>query len=404
MFEDLLVRADETSKLEVHLDTDEGNAADLDHATKVELLQAAIKRDQSETNSRYCVRSHLFPLFFGEYFMAKNVEALGMIETKGFVALVEASDAMMKAANVAVPRLGQGRQRSGHRVRHRRRGRGQGRDRRRRRRGRPDRRSRQRAGHSPSARRPGHRHARAAQASAVEASHDSITQIIQLSTKDNRTMNTAIGLIETKGLVALVEATDAMAKAANVQIVKRVSIGGGLCDDRRPRRRRQRAGGRRSRRRGGHAGRRAGRQPRHSASGRRTGRGVLVVSGRVVGAADGSLAARRSEPKDVDAMKILVANLGSTSFKYRLFDMADERQLARGGVERIGSPESRCVVEIGGERQRDDGARARSCRGGAAVPGAIDRSGRRLPEGRRRKWRRSASRRCMAGGSAACSG
>jgi microcompartment protein CcmL/EutN len=41
-------------------------------------------------------------------------------------------------------------------------------------------------------------------------------------------MPTAIGLIETKGLVALVEATDSMAKAANVQIVKRVSIGGGL--------------------------------------------------------------------------------------------------------------------------------------------------------------------------------
>ena len=36
---DLLVRADETSKLEVHLDTDEGNAIDLDHATKVELLR-----------------------------------------------------------------------------------------------------------------------------------------------------------------------------------------------------------------------------------------------------------------------------------------------------------------------------------------------------------------------------
>ena len=32
--------------------------------------------------------------------MAKVQEALGMIETKGFVALVEASDAMMKAANV----------------------------------------------------------------------------------------------------------------------------------------------------------------------------------------------------------------------------------------------------------------------------------------------------------------
>ncbi|WP_153557307.1 BMC domain-containing protein [Roseimaritima sediminicola] len=41
-------------------------------------------------------------------------------------------------------------------------------------------------------------------------------------------MNQAIGLIETKGLLALVEATDAMAKAANVAIVKRVDIGGGL--------------------------------------------------------------------------------------------------------------------------------------------------------------------------------
>ena len=32
--------------------------------------------------------------------MATSQEALGMIETKGFIALVEASDAMMKAANV----------------------------------------------------------------------------------------------------------------------------------------------------------------------------------------------------------------------------------------------------------------------------------------------------------------
>ncbi len=69
-------------------------------------------------------------------------------------------------------------------------------------------------------------------------------------------------------------------------------------------------------------------------------------------------------------MKILVANLGSTSFKYRLFDMTDERQLARGGVERIGSPESRCFVEIGGQRQRADRPRARPRRGGAAVPGS----------------------------------
>ncbi len=41
-------------------------------------------------------------------------------------------------------------------------------------------------------------------------------------------MQDAIGLLETKGLVALIEATDAMAKAANVQIAKRVQIGGGL--------------------------------------------------------------------------------------------------------------------------------------------------------------------------------
>ena len=45
-------------------------------------------------------------------------------------------------------------------------------------------------------------------------------------------------------------------------------------------------------------------------------------------------------------MKILVANLGSTSFKYRLFDMAaGEKVLARGGVERIGSAESKAFVE-----------------------------------------------------------
>ena len=32
--------------------------------------------------------------------MAKAMEALGMIETKGLISLIEASDAMLKAANV----------------------------------------------------------------------------------------------------------------------------------------------------------------------------------------------------------------------------------------------------------------------------------------------------------------
>jgi acetate kinase len=50
-------------------------------------------------------------------------------------------------------------------------------------------------------------------------------------------------------------------------------------------------------------------------------------------------------------MKILVANLGSTSFKYRLFDLPAETQLARGGIDRIGQAQSACFVEIGSHRR-----------------------------------------------------
>jgi len=52
-------------------------------------------------------------------------------------------------------------------------------------------------------------------------------------------------------------------------------------------------------------------------------------------------------------VKILVANLGSTSFKYRLFDLPQAagveggRELARGGVERIGAAESRVYASAG---------------------------------------------------------
>lgn len=38
----------------------------------------------------------------------------------------------------------------------------------------------------------------------------------------------ALGLIETKGLVGMIEATDAMLKAANVEQVGRVQVGGGF--------------------------------------------------------------------------------------------------------------------------------------------------------------------------------
>ena len=41
------------------------------------------------------------------------------------------------------------------------------------------------------------------------------------------TMN-ALGMIETKGLVAAIEAADAMVKAANVTLVGKEHIGGGL--------------------------------------------------------------------------------------------------------------------------------------------------------------------------------
>ncbi len=41
-------------------------------------------------------------------------------------------------------------------------------------------------------------------------------------------MSEAIGMIETKGYTGGIEATDAMAKAANVSISKMIPIGGGL--------------------------------------------------------------------------------------------------------------------------------------------------------------------------------
>ena len=167
--------------------------------------------------------------------MAKALEALGMIETKGFVALVEASDAMMKAANVEF--LGWDKVGSGlvtafvtgdvAAVK-----------------------AATDAGAAAAGRigevvsvqvipRP-HEDLGVVlpdSAKATAATTGSIPLIRIQSATNNRTniqtkertqMQDAIGLLETKGLVALVEATDAMAKAANVQIVKKIPIGGGL--------------------------------------------------------------------------------------------------------------------------------------------------------------------------------
>jgi len=45
---------------------------------------------------------------------------------------------------------------------------------------------------------------------------------------ENRNSGTAIGMVETKGLVAAVEAADAMVKAAQVSLVSRQLVGDGL--------------------------------------------------------------------------------------------------------------------------------------------------------------------------------
>jgi acetate kinase len=48
-------------------------------------------------------------------------------------------------------------------------------------------------------------------------------------------------------------------------------------------------------------------------------------------------------------MKVLVVNCGSSSLKYRLFEMPEERELARGLMERVGKSDSRTLHTAGGE-------------------------------------------------------
>lgn len=47
------------------------------------------------------------------------------------------------------------------------------------------------------------------------------------------------------------------------------------------------------------------------------------------------------------ARQILVANLGSTSFKFRLYEMPGERLLAKGGFERLGSDRAAWKITVG---------------------------------------------------------
>ena len=73
-------------------------------------------------------------------------------------------------------------------------------------------------------------------------------------------------------------------------------------------------------------------------------------------------------------MKVLVANLGSTSFKYRLFDLPEtagstggERELARGGVERIGAADGRDAIRRGPRGRRTARRDARRLAGGGGI-------------------------------------
>ena len=80
-------------------------------------------------------------------------------------------------------------------------------------------------------------------------------------------------------------------------------------------------------------------------------------------------------------MKILVSNLGSTSFKYKVFAMPEEGVLARGGMDRIGGQGSVHTFQIGGadevERAVDlpDHARAiDEAHGNLLVPASLARA------------------------------
>jgi microcompartment protein CcmL/EutN len=59
--------------------------------------------------------------------------------------------------------------------------------------------------------------------------HDELTPFIQSAPAKEGDVDrtSALGLIETRGLVGLVEASDAMCKAAGVRLVKIIEIGGG---------------------------------------------------------------------------------------------------------------------------------------------------------------------------------
>ena len=146
-------------------------------------------------------------------------QALGMIETKGLVALFEATDAMLKSANVSFAgwqSVGSGMvtafvEGDVAAVK-----------------------AATDAGAEAAA-----RIGEVISVQVISRPHDELPSFVQPGNKTapkkaaaaqvgrGDQMSEAIGLIETRGLVGLVEACDAMVKAASVELVKTVQIGGG---------------------------------------------------------------------------------------------------------------------------------------------------------------------------------
>lgn len=141
-------------------------------------------------------------------------QALGMIETKGLVGLIEASDAMLKAANVSF--LGWQPVGSGlvtafvegdvAAVK-----------------------ASTDAG-AAAARRIGE----LSSVQVIPRPHEELDLMITSAAKktgaalkpEDEASGDAVGLIETRGLVGLVEASDAMSKAASVRLIRSIEIGG----------------------------------------------------------------------------------------------------------------------------------------------------------------------------------
>jgi microcompartment protein CcmL/EutN len=139
-------------------------------------------------------------------------QALGMIETKGLVALIEGSDAMLKAARVTFAgwvSVGSGLvtafvEGDVGAVK-----------------------AATDAG-AASARRVGE----LASVLVIASPHDELPNFSTFQPKEPDPKDPgrfqAIGMIETRGLVGVIESSDAMVKAASVELLKTVEIGGGF--------------------------------------------------------------------------------------------------------------------------------------------------------------------------------